>query len=200
MSSGTARRVVPGQGENPNMVDDERLLIERKKKDPSAVAILYRRHYEAIASYIHRRVPNSSDADDLVAEAFLTMVRYLPRYRPRGTPFRAWLYRLATTQVNRWIRRQLRSVGRRLYEEAQQFIASIPGDIECPIEADLVRLAPMSLPPRWQSVLSLHYMEGMSVKEIAKVLGCAVGTMKSHLSRGREAMRHRLVRKGGYHK
>src|SRR4051812_22812144 len=88
--------------------DEERQLVARAQRDPEALAVLYRAHYAAIASYVCRRVGDRHEADDLVAEAFLAMVRYLPRYRWSGAPFRAWLYRLATTQVNRWARRQRR--------------------------------------------------------------------------------------------
>ena len=48
------------------------------------------------------------------------------------------------------------------------------------------------LPPKYQAVLSLHYLEGLAVKEVAAVLGCRMGTVKSRLSRGRQALRERL--------
>jgi RNA polymerase sigma-70 factor (ECF subfamily) len=77
-------------------IDDERRLVERAKRDPAALATLYRTHYAAMYRYVVRRVGNQHDADVLVAGVFLAMVRYLPQFRWRNAPFRSWLYRLAT--------------------------------------------------------------------------------------------------------
>lgn len=59
-------------------------------------------------------------------------------------------------------------------------------------DAERARLALMALPPKYQTVLSLHYLEGLSLQDIAVAVGCRLGTVKSRLSRGRDAMRERL--------
>jgi len=82
-------------------ISDEHQLIERAKRDRDAFSELYRRHYRAIARYVHRRTGESHTADDLIADIFMTVLQYLPRYRHRGTPFRAWRFRIATNRVNR---------------------------------------------------------------------------------------------------
>ncbi len=171
---------------------DERELIERSATDPASVADLYRRHHAAIGQYIQRRVGCSHDAEDLIAETFMAMVRYLPKYRMWGVPFRAWLYRLATNQVNRWAKRNRRAAMKTLTAKAEQTPIANDGSLDRMIEAEEVRLALLSVSPRYQAVLSLHYMEGMSVTEIAQVLRCAEGTVKSRLARGREKMRTQL--------
>jgi RNA polymerase sigma-70 factor (ECF subfamily) len=58
--------------------------------------------------------------------------------------------------------------------------------------ADEVTAMLLSLPPRLQSVLSLHYLEGLNVEEVARVLGVRPGTVKSRLSRARDALRARF--------
>jgi RNA polymerase sigma-70 factor (ECF subfamily) len=58
---------------------------------------------------------------------------------------------------------------------------------------DQARRALLALPPKYQSVLALHYLEGMSVEEVALAVGCRMGTVKSRLSRGRQALRDILV-------
>ena len=94
---------------DPAELDGERELVERAKRDSQAFALLYRRYYPAIVGYVYRRVGDRHTAEDLVAEVFLTALRYLPRYRYRGVPVRAWFYRIATNEVNRWARKQGRS-------------------------------------------------------------------------------------------
>jgi len=137
-------------------IEDERELIERAKSEPAALALLYRLHYPAIALHVGRRVGSVPDVDDLVAETFLAMVRYLPRFRWTSVPLRAWLYRLATNQVNRWAKRRRKWAMQRFNEgmtSRDDAINSPKKDVE------RLRLAMLTLAPRYQSVLSLHYME-----------------------------------------
>lgn len=171
--------------------DPERELIAQAKRDPKAFAMLYRRHYGAIAGYVQRRVGDSNVTDDLVAEVFLAAMRSLRRYGHRGT-FRAWLYRIATNVVNRWARRHQR----RAKLELRVFMANQrqaeEGSVMGSDGVEHARRALLSLSPKHQTVLALHYLEGLSVEGVAEVVGCGTGTVKSRLSRGREALRQRL--------
>jgi RNA polymerase sigma-70 factor, ECF subfamily len=182
----TASEVLP--------IDDERQLVERAKREPAALAMLYRTHYSAIYGYILRRVGSQHDADDLVAEVFLIMVRYLPRFRWSGAPFRSWLYRLATNQVNRWARRRRRLAQKQLSQLSIDEVADMRQAGVPAADLEKAQLALLALPPRYQAVLSLHYLEEMPLAEVATVLGCRLGTVKSRLSRGREALRALLGR------
>jgi RNA polymerase sigma-70 factor, ECF subfamily len=176
-------------------VNDERLLVERAKTDRHAFALLYRRHYPAIARYVFRRVGDAHVAEDLAADVFLAAMKGLPRFRHRDIPIAAWLYRIATNGVNRWAKRRRR-------QAIREWDAA--GDIQCERSAelaqstasdltgDMARVAMLTLPPKHQDVLALHYLEGLSIAEIAVSLGCREGTVKSRLSRGREALRERL--------
>ena len=173
-------------------VPDERQLVERAQRDPQAMTALYRLHCQSIYGYVLRRVGNSHDADDLTAEVFLSMVRGLPKYRWRGAPFRAWLYRLATNEVNRWAKRRKRMAIRPAsdshHEQPAQPLADSSHD------ADLIHSALLTLAPKFQSVLALFYLEELPIAEIALVLRCREGTVKSRLSRGREMMRKFIER------
>jgi RNA polymerase sigma-70 factor (ECF subfamily) len=61
------------------------------------------------------------------------------------------------------------------------------------IGVEHARTALLSLRPKHQAVLALHYLEGLSLEEVAAVIGCRVGTVKSRLSRARVALRDRLT-------
>ncbi len=163
--------------------------MARAKGDADAFALLYRRHYPAIQRYVRRRLGGSGMVDDVVAETFLTALEYLPRYQERGLPFRSWLYRLATSRISRWIRQARRRLEQLEHEPPAR-------DIVAPDEREIVRLALLGLAERLQSVLGLHYLEGLSVDEVAAVLECSTGTVKSRLSRGRDALRRRLEQLG----
>jgi RNA polymerase sigma-70 factor, ECF subfamily len=174
-------------------LEDERRLVERARHDPTALAALYRLHIDAIHGYVARRVGNAHEADDLTAEVFLTMVRSLPRFRWLGVPFRAWLYRLATNEVNRWARKRRRRAWQQFKELSANEIA-VDHAKDHVADLDRVQTALLSLPPRFQTALSLYYLEGLSTSQIAVALGCREGTVKSRLSRGRNALRPLLER------
>jgi RNA polymerase sigma-70 factor (ECF subfamily) len=163
-------------------------LVARARTDPGAFAALYGLHHAAIARYVRRRVGDAHLASDIVAETFLTALEELHRYRERGLPFRAWLYRLASSRVNRWVRRRGPRALSITGEEAAREERSSPRHA-----VEIARRALLALPARYQTALALHYLEGLSVEEIATALGCRAGTVKARLSRGRERMRRLLA-------
>lgn len=173
--------------------DADTELIERAKRDREAFALLYRRHFALVAGYIHRRVGDPHVTEDLVADTFMTALRCLPKYRTRGVPLQAWLYRIATTSVNRWVRRQRRWF-RPLGDSSPATTPIIDRSAGDEFDRQQVRQAMFALAPRYQSVLSLHYLEGLSIEDVSQALGCRLGTVKSRLSRGREALREKLLR------
>jgi RNA polymerase sigma-70 factor (ECF subfamily) len=181
------------QDEEPTVLgpiaDSESALVERAKDDPAAFGLLYRRHSPAIQRYLRRRVGDVSALDDLVAETFLAAQRYLGRYRDRGQPFRAWLYRLATSRLHRWLRSQR---WRRMLRLESEPAITAPDQSD----RDAVRRALLELAPALQACLALHYLEGLSIEEVSFALGCRPGTVKSRLARGREALRRSLERAG----
>ena len=172
--------------------DDERALVERAKRDRAAFSELYRRHYRGLCAHVYRRTGDVHATEDVVSEVFLTALRTLPRFRYRGVPVRFWLLRIATNAVNRWARRRRRrgTTSLRVDEltDARADDASLSG------EADdgRARRALLTLAPKHQAVLSLHYLEGLSVKEVASIIGCREGTVKSRLARARDALRVKL--------
>jgi len=172
---------LPGTADS---VSEEARLIARAKSDPEAMAQLFRDHYSQMVRYVSRRTGNRAVTDDIVSEVFLSMVRYLPKYRIGQTPFQAWLYRLATNQVNRWARRNRRNA----WQQLQDYAA--PTEERADEEATArIRAALLTLPLHYQSALALYYLEELNVETVAQVLGCAIGTVKSRLARGRELLR-----------
>ena len=81
-------------------------LVEAARSSREAFAELYRRNYEAIGRYLHRRTGCAHATEDLLSEVFLSALKALPRYRARGIAFRHWLYRIATRAANHWARKR----------------------------------------------------------------------------------------------
>ncbi len=204
---------------------DDVSLLQRAARDRQAFALLYRQHYGLVANYILRRVGDPHLTEDLVADVFFAALRNLPRFQYRGLPIKAWLYRIAANRVNRWVRRERRKLVASLATlEAAWRGARTPGGewaggavsgsaypaadahrragdepaagAESNIDRERVRLVLLTLPPRYQTVLTLHYFEGLSLEEIAASVGCRLGTVKSRLARGRTQLRQQLRQEG----
>lgn len=168
----------------------ESALIDQARREPAAFGELYRMHHAAIAGYVFRRVGDEHVTEDLVADVFVTALQYLPRFRARGVPLRAWLYRIASNRVNRWVRREWRRMPEPLGGAHQ---APTNGeDPEAALARERARRALLEVSPKFQAVLALHYLEGLPVEQVATTLGLRTGTVKSRLSRGRVQMRKRL--------
>ncbi len=172
--------------------DDERALVERARHDRHAFALLYHRHYRLLATHVYRRTGDVHATEDLVSDVFLTALRTLPHYRYRGVPLRFWLLRIATNTVNRWARRQRRRWWRSLPTEQLDHAAPLASSTPSPVDAEHAQRALLSIAPKYQAVLSLHYLAGLPVKDVAVVLGCREGTVKSRLARARDALRAQL--------
>ncbi len=168
---------------------DERALIDRARTDPEAFACLYRRHHRSIAEMLYRRTGDAHAAEDLAAQTFINAWRGLGKYRHTGAPFRAWLMRIATNEAGRWMVN-----ARRRGEVESDAVggARVTGDPDLGAE---VRAAVRALRVKHQDVLSLVYFESLSVERAALVLGVRPGTVKSRLSRAREALRVELDRR-----
>ncbi|MBN2562157.1 MAG: RNA polymerase sigma factor [Phycisphaerae bacterium] len=174
-------------------VEPERDLIERAKHDPEAFGLLYQRNYPMLVDHVFRRTGDMHATEDLVGDVFLIAIQSLRGYRPRGVPIRFWLLRIATNVVNRWARRRRRRTAVSL--EPGQLANGTVSSTHGQVDSEHVQRAMLSLPPRFQAVLSLHHLEGLSVKETAEVLGCREGTVRSRLTRARDALRERLNRR-----
>jgi RNA polymerase sigma factor (sigma-70 family) len=164
-------------------------LIARAKTDPEAFAILYRRHYRAVVGCLFRRIGDAHVAEDLAADTFIAAYRSIRRYRPTGAPFRYWLLRIATNCANRWSRRQTRAALVARAAGAMRSMNATQPDKGGMADGEHLHRVLRRLPSAQQSVISLHYFEGLTLEEAGVVLGCSVGTVKSRLSRGRDALR-----------
>ncbi|MGI8586480.1 MAG: RNA polymerase sigma factor [Chloroflexia bacterium] len=77
----------------------EAAMIAAAQADPDAFADLYRVYYPLVYSFVLRRTGDTSTAEDITGEVFLSAFKALPRYQWRGIPFSAWLYRIAATTI-----------------------------------------------------------------------------------------------------
>ena len=87
---------------------DERLLIEAAQKDPSRFAELYEQNFHRVYAYVARRVRDRAEIQDLTAHVFHQALANIGKFKWKGLPFAAWLYRIASNAIADQARRQVR--------------------------------------------------------------------------------------------
>jgi len=178
--------------------EPEEELVERAKENPEAFSVLYERYVDQIYQYIFYRTGNRYDAEDLTAKTFYRALANLKRYRYRGLPFSAWLYRIAHNLVANWHRdRQRRKtipldslvLTSKARESAEQILESSE-------RGEVLREAIARLAPDRQELLVLKYSTDLSNKEIGRVMGRSEGAIKALYHRTLVALRKDLQRRG----
>lgn len=163
--------------------------------DMSAFEQLYQRHNRRVYSLCLRMTQNVSEAEDLAQEVFIQLFRKVGSFRG-DSAFTTWLHRLTVNQVLMHFRK--RSVrDEKTTEEGEtpeQIVRGTENPNQMPV-VDRIALdrAIAQLPPGYKSVFILHDVEGHEHEEVAKMLGCSVGTSKSQLHKARMKMRRLLM-------
>lgn len=157
---------------------------------PQAFGDFYREHYQAIAGLIYRRTGDTHVTEDLTADVFLAAYKSMDDYRGQVPPI-VWLRRIANNRVNRWVRREigLRGILRRL----PLISAFVPPEANSTQPRSAALAALLRLPIDQQEVLSAHYLEGLSLEEVALMLSISPAAAKSRLARARDALRRELA-------
>jgi RNA polymerase sigma-70 factor (ECF subfamily) len=174
------------------MEEQERLLVERAQQDPLVFATLYDTYVDRVYNYIYQRTGNHSDAEDLAARTFLKAFMHLDRYRFRGIPFSAWLYRIAHNAVANWHRVSLDALVERSQEEER------PEDVALSREERKALLdAVHRLPAERQELLILKFSEGLTNAEVGQIMHRSEGAVKSLYHRTLLALRQELEKDRG---
>ena len=168
---------------------DERLLIEAAQKDPSRFAELYELHFDRVYAYVARRVRDRAETQDLTAHIFQQALANLGKFKWRGAPFAAWLYRIASNAIADHARRNMRESND--LQSATETTAAAVDLEEVERRARLFR-AVDKLPDDQRRVIVLRFSEEKSIREIADELGRSEGAIKQLQFRGLENLRSRL--------
>lgn len=170
-------------------------LVERARTDGEAFARLYRRHYDAIFRYCVHRLFDRAAAEDVTSGVFLKVVQGLDAFRGDDRDFERWLWRIATNASNEYLRRGSRrsALLAMLAEERKRQQAQVPRDeADAAERSAMVKQALLTLKPRYQAVVTLHFAEQLSIAEVAGVVGASQATVRSQLSRALKQLRRKL--------
>lgn len=169
---------------------EERLLIEAAQRDLARFADLYDLYFDRVYAYAARRIGDRAETEDLVSDVFHQALANLRRFEWRGTPFSAWLYRIAANKI---ADRSERLGRERAIEPSSE---TEEADQEEAHDRAKVFALVRELPEDQRKVLELRFVEEKSTREVAEALGRSEGAIKQLQFRGLESLRARI---GGKH-
>ena len=170
---------------------EPKLIALAQRGDRQAFGELVRRHREGVANVVYRMCGDANLAEDAAQEAFIRAWQHLPSYRPRS-PFRNWVYRIATNAALDALRRERETVDVDTLSLASPYEGP-EATVERGERGERVRWAVLALPPASRAVLVLREYEDLSYREIADTLAIPIGTVMSRLNYARNRLRESLT-------
>jgi RNA polymerase sigma-70 factor (ECF subfamily) len=164
----------------------------------SMLELLVRRNAPAVLGLCLAHTRNLHDAEDLTQETFIRVFRSVQNYQP-GT-FEGWLHRITTNLFLDMVRRRARIRMEALPEDYDRVPSDQPNPEQIYHDARLgpdLQAALDSLPPEFRAAVVLCDIEGLSYEEIGATLGVKLGTVRSRIHRGRQALRDHLATRSG---
>ena len=176
---------------------DQQLVERVQHGDKNAFNLLVSKYQHKVASLVTRYVSNQSDVSDVVQEAFIKAYRALPEFRGESA-FYTWLYRIAVNTAKNYLTAQgrrppdldvdcsdaeLQEGAEAMHELANPESLMLSDEIQRMVVATLE-----SLPEDLRTAITLREIEGLSYEEIAEIMGCPVGTVRSRIFRARDAI------------
>ena len=170
------------------------LVARAQNRDSAAFGRLYERYMEQIYRYLYYRVSDRDEAEDLTETVFVKAWEALPRFRPRGATFRAWLYRIARNAVIDRHRTHKVVVPLEQAEDWLDVEATSPEDqAEAAQEAARLGAALSQLKPRLREVILHRFVNGLSHAETAQVMDLRKGHVRVLQHRALRQMRDLLT-------
>ncbi|MCP3127968.1 MULTISPECIES: RNA polymerase sigma factor RpoE [Shewanella] len=182
-------------------ISDQQLVERVQRGDKNAFNLLVLKYQSKVISLISRYVRNQADVTDVAQEAFIKAYRALPNFRGESA-FYTWLYRIAVNTAKNY----LVSQGRRApandvdaedaeYYEGSDALKEFASPERLMLSDEIKKVifdTLETLPEELRMAISLRELDGMSYEDIAIVMDCPVGTVRSRIFRAREAIDKKL--------
>jgi RNA polymerase sigma-70 factor (ECF subfamily) len=188
----------PAVAPAPAPTDEQELVRRARKGDLGAYDDLVRRYQERIYATVYHMTSNHEDANDLAQEAFIKAFQALKSFKG-GSSFYTWIYRIAVNKTINFLKQRKNKTQMSLDDldfnaEHDPDLVALISDKTPRREANLAELheklneAMQRLSESHRMVVTLHDIQGMSHEDIAKIMDCNIGTVRSRLFYARQQL------------
>ncbi|AWB67058.1 RNA polymerase sigma factor RpoE [Saccharobesus litoralis] len=176
---------------------DQQIVERVQRGDKQAFNLLVQKYQHKVINLISRYVRQQGDVADIAQEAFIKAYRAIPSFRGESA-FYTWLYRIAVNCAKNYLTSTAKKVASSDIEvEEAEFIDSATGLRESATPENLLLTDEIkqvvfstidTLPDDLKNAITLREIDGMSYEEIAEIMDCPVGTVRSRIFRAREVI------------
>ena len=188
----------PAETPVAHSAEEERLIAALREGAEDAYETLIDMYQQPVYNLICRLLGETGEAADIVQEVFLKIFRNIRSFRAASS-LKTWIYRIAVNEAynhRRWFSRHQRPGVTPISDEGGQACDTCPDQSRSPFDLasdheirSQIEMALEQLNPNFRAAVVLRDVEDLSYEEIAAVLGVSLGTVKSRIVRGREALR-----------
>lgn len=161
------------------MQDEQGIVREAQQGDKDAFAQLYEAYFDKIYRYVVLKIGNKTEAEDMTQQVFLKAYQSIRSYKFKGTPFSAWLFRIAHNQIVDYFRKQSRRPTVPLEEWTAVSSDNPLRVVESRFDIERLRRASLQLTSAQQEVISLRFAGGLAITEVARTMGKSEGAIKA---------------------
>jgi len=152
-------------------IQNEEVILRRAIENPQAFAPIYEKYYLAIFKFVLQRVENEQYASEIVSDVFAKAIFNLKRYKFKGTPFSAWLYRVAYNEIATKFRKDNRNRTVNIPDERWSLFASENNEIEDNnLSFKKLKLCLKKLKPNEVELIEMRFFEDRPFKEMGEIL------------------------------
>lgn len=152
-------------------IQNEEVILRRAIENPQAFAPIYEKYYLAIFKFVLQRVENEQYASEIVSNVFAKAIFNLKKYKFKGTPFSAWLYRLAYNEIATKFRKDNRKRTVNIPDETWSLFASENDEIEDnSLSFKKLKLCLQKLKPNEVELIEMRFFEDRPFKEMGEIL------------------------------
>lgn len=166
-------------------------LASKAKEDVEGFAMLYRRHLHRVYSYLHSRVGNVQDAQDLTTQTFVAALSGIQTYESRGF-FTAWLLGIARHKLNDHFRGNHSIISIDEITPPSDGMGSVEDIIVRQLRIEEITLILEKLNPERAEAIRLRYFADLKIREVAEIMEKSEGAVKMLISRGLDDVRQVL--------
>ena len=170
-------------------IQHEYAILDRSKKEPKAFGELYEKYFDRIFNFIYRQTDDEDLTADLTSQAFFIALKNVDRYQYRGVPFSAWLYKIASNEVNKHYRKKKQT---KVFSIEEVRIIELMKQADEEYSEEIInRLMNYlkELPTDMLQVLELRFFEDKDFKEIAFILDITESGAKMRTYRALDRLR-----------
>jgi RNA polymerase sigma-70 factor (ECF subfamily) len=173
-------------------IQEEMELVIAAQKDPRCFEPLYTRYYKTIASFIYHRLDSKEEAFELTSQVFYKALENLSKYKVQGVPFSAWLFRIASNELNLFFRKNKSARFVDIDERGAADLMVSMEDVPSSVADEQLFAALQHLEEEEMELIDMRFFEKRSFKEICDITGLNESACKMKVYRILEKLKKKI--------